>query len=181
MRFPPNSISCRHWLAPPVAGPQVVTYRDGRGAIYKFKLGEGMYVNMYHTKAVNARVAVPHAASASVAHGVPRRRLLRRCRSFKPRLGGAPSAHHDTYACCRLPLPCPLPVHSTSYRTRAAAFRVPACVHMPVAHAQSCSLPVAGSSWSCGSVLDGSTAAEPAEQLRYYQKWLGHYMHFHGT
>lgn len=30
---------------------EVVTYRDGRGAIYKFKLGEGVYVNMYFTKA----------------------------------------------------------------------------------------------------------------------------------
>ncbi|KXZ45599.1 hypothetical protein GPECTOR_53g92 [Gonium pectorale] len=30
---------------------QALTFRDGRGAIYKFKLGDGVYVNMYYTKA----------------------------------------------------------------------------------------------------------------------------------
>ncbi|PNW70996.1 hypothetical protein CHLRE_17g742050v5 [Chlamydomonas reinhardtii] len=34
-----------------VAEGEATAYRDGRGAIYKFKLGEGVFVNMYFTKA----------------------------------------------------------------------------------------------------------------------------------
>ena len=47
MRVHDYGHSCMH-ACPPV---QAAVHRDGRGAIYKFKLGEGVYVNMYFTKA----------------------------------------------------------------------------------------------------------------------------------